>query len=98
MLGLSWVKNASPKYPSISELFKAMLRSSMYILNKMREIIPPCFTPLATVNCVEIVVPQRTTNFLCVQQKHNSLITNKGTHFLTNLSNISSNLIYQKPY
>ena len=26
---------------------------------------------------------------LCVYQKHNSLIKNKGTHFLTNLSNSS---------
>ena len=29
----------------------------------MEELIPPCFTPLATVNRVEIVVPQRTTIF-----------------------------------
>ena len=46
-------------------------------------------TPLATVNCVEIVVPQRTTIFLCVYQKHNTLIINKSTHFLINLSNSS---------
>ena len=35
----------------------------MYILNKMGEMIPPCFTPLAAVSCVEIVVPKRTTIF-----------------------------------
>ena len=31
------------------------------MLNKIWEITPPCFTPLATVKCVEMVLPNEQT-------------------------------------
>ena len=57
------------------------------MLNEIGELIPPWFTPLANVKCVEMVLPQWTIICWCVCQKHNSLILNNGTFFLINLSN-----------
>ena len=59
---------------------------SMYALNKIRDITPPCFTPLATVNCVEIVLPKRHC-LVRVYQKHNNLVKNTCTCLFNNLSN-----------
>ena len=71
----------------------------MYILKKIGQISLPCFTPLATVKCVEVVVPQRAQIFLCVYQKHNTIIINSGTCFFKPIYQIvASNLICQNPY
>ena len=47
--------------PQKHELSKAILSLFISMLQKIGKITLPCFTPLATVTCVEMVLPQRKT-------------------------------------
>ena len=49
-----------PMYPPIPEQLSFRLKSSMYKLKSIGEIIPPCLTPFVTQKLVEHVLPQRT--------------------------------------
>ena len=74
-------------YPPIPEQLSFRLKSSMYKLKSIDEIIPPCLTPFVTHKLVEHVLPQR-TNILCREyQKTSNLIMNNGTPFLIILLN-----------
>ena len=50
-------------YPPIPEQLSFTLKSSMYKLKNIGEIILPCLTPFLTQKLVEHVLPQRTNIF-----------------------------------
>ena len=52
-----------PMYPPIPKQLSFRLKSPMYKLKNIGEIIPPCLTPVATKKLVEHVLPLRTALF-----------------------------------
>ena len=60
-------------YPPIPEQLSFRLKSSMYKLKSIGEIIPPCFTPFVTQKLVEHVLSQRTNILWREYQKTSNL-------------------------
>ena len=69
-------------YPPIPEQVNLKLKSPMYKLRRIGDIIPPCLTPFVTQNLTEHVSPQRKNILWPEYQIASSLITNKGTPLL----------------
>ena len=55
-----WLMRLPPNEPPIKKLFNILLSSLMWILNSLGDKIPPCRTPLVTLNTFEIEHPHLT--------------------------------------
>ena len=58
-----WLISLPPKRQPMLLFDKVKLKSSMYILKRSGDSIPPCLTPLVTVKVVEVALPHFTDIF-----------------------------------